>query len=111
MKIIDLGEKESTCMPSSSKSTEPRVYYPSVHFSDNGQDGKSSFDSSDINKKLTVTVTIKLVSIGVDDKGQGKKKFQYHFEVQKIEMPDDMSKEGDRLKGRQEERAKKRGMA
>lgn len=112
MKTIDLGEKESVptpCMPE--KSSPPRVWYPSVHFSDNGMGGASSFSDEDIGKAIQVTATIKLTGIRskAAEKHKGKK-FEYDFEVHKIEMPDDLSKQEDALKTKQNDRAQKRGM-
>jgi hypothetical protein len=109
MKTIDLGEKEQAIESTQSKPKEPRIWYPSVHFSDNGIGGVSSFDDSDIGKTISVTATIKLKGIRsrADEKIKGKK-FEYDFEVHKIEMPDDLSKQKDSLMQKQFERNKKK---
>jgi hypothetical protein len=111
MKTIDLGEKEQVMEATAAKPKEPRIWYPSVHFSDNGIGGVSSFDDSDIGKTIRVTATIKLKGIRsrADEKIKGKK-FEYDFEVHKIEMPDDLSRQEDTLKSRQVDRNKKKGM-
>jgi len=108
MKTIDLGEKESAVMASPTKSKEPCVWYPSLHFTDNGQDGKSSFDDEDIGKVLTVTAEIKLTGINSRTDTPKGKKFEYNFEVQKLHLE---GSDAEMLKTRQTDRAKKRGMA
>lgn len=92
MKTIDLGEKMEA-MTTSKPSKEPKKYYPSVSFSDNGVGGVSSFDDQDIGKVISVKVDIKLVSIESEEKTDTEKKFRYRFECRKIHMPDDLSQQ------------------
>jgi len=107
MKTIDLGEKTGEI--STSKSPKIKKWYPTINFSNNGVAGVSSFDDSDIGKTITVKAEIKLTGINSrSDKPQGKK-FDYSFEVHKIHMPDDLSKQEDSLKERQTARNKKKG--
>jgi len=72
--------------------------------------GVSSFDDQDIGKTITVKAEIKLTGIMSRTDNLNKKKFDYSFEVHKIHMPDDLSKQEDALKDRQKDRAKKRGI-
>lgn len=94
MKTIDLGEKPErlSARPSAKK------YYPTIHYSDNGIAGVSSFDEEDIDKQIKVTATIKLTSISSRSDSPSGKHFGYSFEVLNIQMPDDLSKHGGKKK-------------
>jgi hypothetical protein len=106
MKTIDLGEKSDV---TSERPVSPKKWYPTISFSDNGVAGVSSFDDQDIGKVINITAEIKLTGIDSRSDNPKKKKFDYTFEVHKIHMPDDLSKQEDTLKERQKERAKKMG--
>ena len=107
MKTIDLGEKITTM-----KASEPKKkWYPTINFSDKGIAGVSSFDDSDIGKTIIVWAEIKLTGINSRSDNPKEKKFDYSFEVHKIHMPDDLSRQEDALKARQLDRNKKKGMA
>ncbi len=94
MRVIDLGEKPErmSARPSAKK------YYPSIHFSDDGIKGVSTFDTEDIDKEVKVTATIKLTSVNSRSDSPSGKNFDYSFEVLKIEMPDDLSKQDGKKK-------------
>lgn len=103
MKTINLGEK-----PNEGKATTPHGrYYPTIYYSDDGVAGVSSFDDSDIGKKITVQAQIRLKAIASRDVGKGQKHFNYDFEVLSITMPDDLSKQqSTETTARQEKKAK-----
>jgi hypothetical protein len=112
MKTIDLGESMETTEPKPAKSGKPQVYYPSVHFSDKGHNDKPSLDEADLGKVIRVTAHIKLVGIHShesDAENTKGKKFEYSFEVHKLELPDDMESNKEALSRMQSDRAKKRG--
>jgi len=88
MKTIDLAEKPVEAVGKSSK----KKYYPTIYYSDKGVGGISSFDDQDIGKMMKVQADCKLVGIRSSDEGKGKK-FDYTLEVQKLCMPDDLSKQ------------------
>ncbi len=107
MKEIDLGEKD---MAVPSTRGKDKKWYPTIDYSDSGVAGVSSFDDQDIGKTITVEAEIKLVGINsdIDVKSKGKK-YNYSFEVHKIHMPDDLSRQEDALKDRQKKRSRKKG--
>lgn len=91
METIDLGEKMESGSPV--RSNKHEKYYPSVSFSDFGVGGVSSFDDKDIGKVIKIQADIKLTAIESEDRADKKKKFRYRFEVHKIHMPEDLSKQ------------------
>ena len=109
MKTIDLGEKPETSMAQPTRGKKAK-YYPTVYYSDEGVAGVSSFDEKDIGKVITVKAEIKLTRISSNSNEKDKKKkYDYTFEVHKISMPDDLSKQEDSIKARREKKARKQG--
>jgi len=100
MKTIDLAEKTVEVSKKPSKK-----YYPTIYYSDKGVGGVSSFDDSDIRKKITVQADLQLVGIRSSNSGEGKK-FDYTFEVHKLHMPDDLSKQQQSIKENQSRKSK-----
>lgn len=84
MKTIDLGEK-----PQTAKKVDRGTYYPTIHFNDDGVKGDPTFSEDAIGKTIKVTAHIRLRHLESNvDTSQSSKRFEYAFDVLKIEVPE-----------------------